>query len=301
MLLILNIVAMKEFNQKRIDCYISDNMTVEEKLLFENDLKNNPALKEQYDDTCHRYSMQERIDNYLLGHMDESEKAHFEAELETDSELKEQYNYTSMLKKSIASKAKIEALMQDWDDDARHEIHRKRRLLTTVYTFTAAAAAIILVVLVFPFGDSVNPSVSGDGQNITPTPSLPKSTGSIGVCTRGEDSGSLDYEELLKEKRFYELYYNNAISDLEDIDSVMSQGPLDVAEYERYNSRAKVILKFLAATILYTNIDADDESKSKSKEEVDSFLKDFPNLKDTIYDFMGNYDIESIYEESMSD
>lgn len=72
--------------------------------------------------------LQERIDEYILGRMSDEDKATFEEELVKDSGLREQYNYTKIVKETVCEHAKLQKLMNDFDEVIKEEPHEKPRV-----------------------------------------------------------------------------------------------------------------------------------------------------------------------------
>jgi hypothetical protein len=145
--------------QEKIDRYILNRMTDNEKADFEIELHSDPLLKEKveleqaivtqirsrdYVDKQIKLAKeelrQEKFERYTLNQMDNIEKAAFEKELENNTLLKDQLE----LEQAIVGQVRIKAFVNKQVNTAKSELRRGKTIRLTMYSVVSIAAMFIL-------------------------------------------------------------------------------------------------------------------------------------------------------------
>jgi hypothetical protein len=145
--------------QAKIDRYILNRMTDNERADFEIEMHNDPLLKEKveleqaivtqirsraYVDQQIKWAKeelhQEKFERYTLKQMDNVERTAFEKELENNTLLKDQLE----LEQAIVGQVRIKAFVNEQVNTAKSELRRGKTIRLTIYSVISIAAMFIL-------------------------------------------------------------------------------------------------------------------------------------------------------------
>lgn len=99
--------------------------------------------------------LQDKIDQYILNEMDEKQKADFYRQLQNDPSLRQQYDFTRMVRQAICSRADIEEMMKQWDEEEKtkqaNSANPSARLRFNISYWVGVAAGLAIVFTIFTF------------------------------------------------------------------------------------------------------------------------------------------------------
>lgn len=99
--------------------------------------------------------LQDKIDRYILNEMDEKQKADFYRQLQNDPSLRQLYDFTRMVRQAIRSRADIEEMMKQWDEEEETKqaasASSSSRLRFKISYWVGVAAGLAIVFTIFTF------------------------------------------------------------------------------------------------------------------------------------------------------